>query len=80
MDIPFGIPEPDIQVRGENISSFTVTMYNVCLMNMDSVYIQQQAKKFNAAEVNINVIPTLSMVIFTNKEDSDAFIKALGGE
>lgn len=80
MELPFDVPEPDIVVRGENISSFVVQIYNICVMNMDIVYVQQKAKKFNAVEVNVNVIPGLTMVLFTKKEDSDAFVKALGGE
>lgn len=75
MDIPLNIPEADVTVRGPGISSFVVTIYNVCVMHMENDFVIENAQKHNALDVKIDVVPMLSMISFATKEDSDAFIE-----
>jgi len=80
MDIPLNIPDADIIVRGRNVSSFTFTIYNICVVDMETEFINEQAKKHNAIDVKIDVVPRLSMISFATKEDSDAFVKEFEGD
>jgi len=79
MDIPLNIPDADIIVRGRNVSSFTFTIYNICVVDAETEFINEQANKHNAIDVKIDVVPRLSMISFATKEDSDEFVKEFEG-
>lgn len=66
--------DPNITLRGVDVTSFEVIIYNICVMNKDDAFVSEMAKKHNAIEIKLQIVPTLSMISFATKEDSDAFV------
>lgn len=75
----FNLQQPDIAVRGDNISSFIIPIYVVCVVDKDKDEIAKVAKEHNAIEVTHDIVPLLTMIQFPTKEGSDAFIQHFGG-
>lgn len=74
MDIPINSSEPDITVRCNDVTSFEVVIYNICVMNKEDAHVTELAEKHNAIDLKLQIVPSLSMISFATKEDSDAFV------
>lgn len=74
MDIPISTPEPNITLRCVDVTSFEVVIYNICVMNKNDNFVSEMATKHNAIDLKLQIVPSLSMISFATKEDSDAFV------